>query len=100
MKAKILTGVQAADPGISINFNLPGMSVLRDIFGGIGGLMVLLCAVALFVSAGFWAAGHFADNPGRASGGKTGVVISLVAAFVIGGGSALIRWASDLGGTI
>lgn len=93
--------VIAADPGIGISFSgIPGIAQLRSIFGALGGVALMACVAALVIGAAFWAAGSISSNPQTQAGGKRAVLIALVAAFVIGGGSALVTWASDLGGEI
>ncbi|OCA93163.1 hypothetical protein ACU21_01570 [Actinobaculum suis] len=90
--------VPIADPGIHINFgSVPGLNVIQNIFGGVGALMLMVCVLALMAGGGCWAAGSLSASPRLAEGGKRAVLIALVGAFLIGGGSAFIRWASGLG---
>lgn len=94
-------GLNMADPGIEPKRNgLPGMTVLEKLVGGLmfGGLIVAVAA--LIISAIVWAFGSFGANHQAASRGKTGVLVSIAAAVLIGGADALIGWGSTTGGEL
>ncbi|MEW6901075.1 DUF6112 family protein [Trueperella pyogenes] len=87
-----------ADPAIGIDFDaVPGLTVLRQLFGGAGALGLMLCVVALVIGGAVWAVGSISANPRAASGGKMAVIVALAAAFLIGGASALVEFFSGFG---
>ncbi|WP_043564784.1 DUF6112 family protein [Actinomyces israelii] len=86
------------DPGVRPDWTyLPFMGTLGALVNSTVAI-VLTCLVAVMAISGLvWAAGYFWDH-GRAShAGKAGVVISIIAAFVVGGASAFVKWAAGLG---
>ncbi len=71
---------------------LPGGQVLQNITNGIGGWAIVLALVALMVSAAVWALGSNSQNYQYTVVGKRGVVVSGLAALLIGAAPAIINF--------
>jgi hypothetical protein len=91
----------AADPGISPNESgLPGLPVLRQIVGALLTWGLVACVAGLVVSVIVWAVARQQGNYGYASGAKTGVLVSVAGALLIGGANAIVAFFSGMGGQI
>ncbi|WP_449281550.1 DUF6112 family protein [Leucobacter sp.] len=71
---------------------LPGIAQLRDIVGAVMTVGLILSVLALIVSAIVWGLGANSSNPHLASRGKTGVLVSCVAAVLCGAAVTLINF--------
>lgn len=71
---------------------LPGGQILQNITNGIGGWGITLALVALIVSAVVWALGSNSQNYQYTVAGKRGVVVSGLAALLIGAAPAVINF--------
>jgi hypothetical protein len=71
---------------------LPGGQVLQNITKGIGGWGIMLSLVALITSAVIWALGSNSQNYQYTVAGKRGVVVSGLAALLIGAAPAVINF--------
>ncbi|CED91288.1 Hypothetical protein AAM4_1456 [Actinomyces succiniciruminis] len=89
------------DPAISPNWTfLPFMDVLTDLVGSTVAVGIV-CLVAVAAIGGLvWAGGNFWDHGRATQIGKGAVAVSIIAAFVVGGASALIRWGAQAGSGI
>jgi hypothetical protein len=79
---------------------LPGGNVLSALTDGLAGFALVFCLIGLVVGAGMWALGSNSSNFNQTMVGKRAVVISAVAALLIGGAAAIINFAFDAGRTI
>ena len=79
---------------------LPGGNVLSSLTDGLAGFALIFCLIGLVVGAGMWALGSNSSNYNQTLVGKRAVVISAVAALLIGGAAAIINFAFDAGRTI
>ena len=79
---------------------LPGGNVLSALTDGLAGFALVFCLIGLVVGAGMWALGSNSSNYNQTLVGKRAVVISAVAALLIGGAAAIINFAFDAGRTI
>lgn len=79
---------------------LPGMNVVSRIVGGLLYAGFFLAVATLVVAAIVWAASSIGGNYQGVSKGKTGVAVSAVAALLLGGASAIVRFFVDMGGSI
>jgi len=79
---------------------LPGGNVLSALTDGLAGFALVFCLIGLVVGAGMWALGSNSSNYNQTLVGKRAVVISAVAALLIGGAAAIINFAFDAGSTI
>ena len=93
--------VWAANPGITPNESgLPGLPVVRQIVGALLTWGLVACVAGLVLSVIAWAVARQQGNYGYASGAKTGVLVSIGGALLIGGANAIIAFFSGLGGQI
>ena len=89
------------DPGITPNESgLPGLLVVRQIVGALLTWGLVACVAGLVISVILWAVAHQQGNYGYASGAKTGVLVSVGGALLIGGANAIVAFFSGLGGQI
>lgn len=101
LSASLLSRVPAADPGITPNDNgLPGLAVLREIVGALLTWGLVACVAGLVISVITWAVARQQGNYGYASGAKTGVLVSVGGALLIGGANAIVAFFSAMGGRI
>jgi type IV secretory pathway VirB2 component (pilin) len=91
-----LVTLVAASTDISVNSSvtnaLPGNSVLESLASGIGHWALLAAIVGVFVGGVMWAFGHFSHNYQQSYNGRKGVIVSGLAALLIGAGPTLINF--------
>ena len=98
MLAVVSAGPLLAD--VSLNpdpTKLPGGQTLAGLVDGAAGLALIACLAALIIAAVVWAFGHHTGNYNHSAKGKTGVIVAIAAAFVIGMGATLINFAHKTG---
>jgi hypothetical protein len=86
-------GVAFAGPVADVSPNstgLPGISSLSNIVGALLTVGLIACVAGLVIAAIVWAIGTHSSNPHLASRGKTGVLVALAAAMLIGGANVLV----------
>ncbi len=71
---------------------LPGGSTLQALTNGIGGWALILSLVGLVIGAGVWALGAHSQNYQQSFAGRRAVLVSGVAALLIGAAPALINF--------
>ena len=76
---------------------LPGIEQLRIIVGAVMTVGLILSVLALIVSAIVWAIATAHGNYATASKGRIGVLVSVGAAVLAGGGVAWMNWLLNLG---
>lgn len=69
---------------------LPGINSISNIVGALLTIGLIACVAGLVIAAMVWAIGSHSSNPNLASRGKTGVLVALVAAILIGGANVLV----------
>ena len=79
---------------------LPGISELQNIVGALLTIGLIAALAGLAISASVWAVGNHSANPVLAGRGKSGVLVSFVAAALIGGAVALINFFAGAGATL
>ena len=89
-----------ADVSVTPNSNLPGTSTLQGLVGGLETWLLYGCIAAAMTGAVVWAVSSRTGNYSGTHGGRSTVVIAIVAAMLIGGSSILVNWAFGLGGGI
>ena len=90
-------------PAVSLSPNasdLPGSTVLQQLTDGIGGWALIAAMVGILVGALIWAFGHYSQNYQLAYNGRRGVLVSGVAAILIGGAPQIINHLVSTGGHI
>ena len=71
---------------------LPGGNVLQDLTNGIAGWALILALVGLFVGAIVWALGAHSQNWHHTHMGKRAVLVSALAAMIIGAAPAIVNF--------
>ena len=84
-----------AGPGVHLNpdaTRLPGASVLQNLADGVGGWALVAAMVGIVVGAVLWAFGHYSQNYQQAYNGRRGVMVSALAAVLIGGAPHIVSF--------
>ena len=76
---------------------LGGIGDLRAIVGALLTFVLIVAVLMLMVSAIAWAIATANGNYATAGKGRTGVLVSLGAAVLAGGGAAWMNWLLNLG---
>lgn len=79
---------------------LPGANVLNDLTNGLGGWALIAAMVGVVVGAVMWAFGHYSQNWQQAYNGRKGVLVSGLAAVLIGGAPQIVNFLIHEGGSI
>lgn len=69
---------------------LPGAAVLQRLADGIGGWALIASMLGIVVGAVLWAFGHYSQNYQQAYNGRRGVMVSALAAVLIGAAPHII----------
>lgn len=72
--------------------DLPGSSTLENLASGIGHWALLASIVGIFAGGVMWAFGHFSHNYQQSYNGRKGVIVSGLAALLVGAGPYLINF--------
>lgn len=89
--------------GVNVSPNsdgLPGISELQNIVGALLTIGLIAALAGLALSASVWALGNHSANPVLSGRGKTGVLVSFLAAALTGGAVALINFFAGAGATL
>jgi MFS family permease len=70
--------------------NLPGAQTLKTLADGIDGWALIAATIGIVVGAILWAFGHYSQNYQQALNGRRGVMVSALAALLIGGAPHII----------
>jgi hypothetical protein len=90
-----------ADPGIAPNSDgLPGLTVVKTMVGALLTWGLVACVAGLVISVIVWAVAHNQGNYSHASSAKTGVLVAVGGAILIGGANAIVAFFSGLGAGI
>jgi MFS family permease len=92
-----LISLFAVAAGSSLQLNpdpsqLPGATVLRNLANGVGGWALIAAMVGVVVGAVMWAFGHYSQNYQQAYNGRRGVMVSALAAVLIGGAPHIVTF--------
>jgi hypothetical protein len=79
---------------------LPGISELQNLVGALLTIGLISALAGLAISASVWAIGNHSANPALSGRGKTGVLVSFMAAALTGGAVALINFFAGAGGSL
>lgn len=82
------------DITITPNAKFPGYSWLQSFAGSIGGLLLVVCAIAFILAAILFGIGYATGNEKLKQGALVGIVSVLIAAILIGSVSGFINWSS------
>ncbi len=98
----LLPLTRAAAPGVSLHPDagaLPGTNVLQSLANGIDSWALIAAVVGVLVGAVLWAFGHYSQNYQQAYNGRKGVMVSGLAAILIGAAPAVVNFFVSKGGT-
>ena len=79
---------------------LPGIAALERIVGGLLTIGLVAAVAGVAMSAIAWAIGSHSSNPHVAGRGKTGVLVSVAAAMLIGAANALVNFFNAAGSAV
>ena len=71
--------------------SIPGSNVLQSLSNGLGAWALIAAMAGVVIGAVTWAFGHYSQNYQMAFNGRRGVLISGVAAVLIGGAPMLVN---------
>jgi type IV secretory pathway VirB2 component (pilin) len=80
--------------------SLPGSNVLQGLTNGVEGWARVAALAGIVVGAVIWAFGHYSQNYQQAFNGRRGVMVSGLAALLIGGAPHLVDAFEHMGTTI
>lgn len=72
--------------------NLPGGDVLRSLTNGLGGWALVAALVGVVIGAAAWALGSHSQNYHQSFAGRRTVLVSGLAALLIGAGPGLVNF--------
>ena len=77
--------------------NLPGGSVLQQLTNGVGGWALIIALAGMLVGAAAWALGAHSQNYHQSVTGRRAVLVSGLAALLIGAAPALVNFFFNAG---
>ena len=80
--------------------NLPGDPQLQQLTNGIGQWALVASLLGLVIGAAMWALGHYSQNYQQAYNGRRGVLVSGLAALLIGGAAGIVNFFVRMGSGI
>jgi len=101
--ATALTAALSPPSGVNMTpdaSQLPGYDLLRALANGLGGWALIAAMLGIVIGAVMWAFGHYSQNYQQALNGRRGVLVSGLAALLIGGAPQIINMLVQKGGTI
>lgn len=91
----------ALAPHITPNRNgLPGTSEAEKIVGALLTFGLIAAVAGIAIASITWALGSHSANPHLAGRGKTGVIVSCIAALLVGGADVLVGFFSAAGASL
>ena len=78
----------------------PGTPALEKLVNWLAAIVLIGCALGLLIGIGQWVLGSKSNNFSHASDGKQKVLYSLLGAFTLGAGAALINFFHSAGTTV
>lgn len=79
---------------------LPGSNVLSNLTDGLESWALIAAMAGVVIGAVMWAFGHYSQNYQQAYNGRRGVLVSALAALLIGGAPAIVNFLVGKGGLI
>lgn len=79
---------------------LPGSHVLDNLTNGLGGWALIAAMAGLVIGAVMWAFGQYSQNYQQAYNGRRGVLVSGLAAILIGGAPHIVNFLIHAGNGI
>jgi MFS family permease len=100
MNVPMAAWLAGSSPTVTVAPNpgqLPGSEVLSNLTNGIDAWALIAAMVGLVIGAVMWAFGHYSQNYQQAYNGRRGVMVSGLAALLIGGAPYIINFLSKAG---
>jgi hypothetical protein len=100
--ARVLTAPPGG-PSVDVGPNkdgLPGISEATKIVGALLTFGLIAAVAGIVLAAITWAVGSHSSNPAVAGRGKTGVIVSCVAALLVGGADILVTFFAGAGASL
>jgi hypothetical protein len=85
------------DVTVSPGGTLPGTAQLQQLINGFGTWALMAALAGMLAGAAMWALGHHSANYQQSANGRKGLLVSGVAALVIGAAPTLINFFFGLG---
>jgi hypothetical protein len=79
---------------------LPGSNALQSLINGLDGWALFLTLAALLVGAVVWALGSHSQNYHQSLAGRRAVIVSALAALVLGAGPAIVHTFFHIGASV
>lgn len=79
---------------------LPGLDAIEEIVGALLTFGLVAAVAGIAISAIAWAVGSHSSNPHVAGRGKTGVLVSLASAMLIGAANTLVTFFQHAGSAV
>lgn len=86
-----------ADTQINPGGSLPGTAQLQQLIDGFSTWALMAALAGMLVGAAAWALGHHSSNYQQSANGRKGLLVSGVAAMVIGAAPAMVNFLFGLG---
>jgi hypothetical protein len=90
-------------PTVQVNPNpsgLPGSSVLQDLVNGLAFWALLAAVAGVLIGCVVWALASHSNNHHWSSRGRSGSLVSALAALIIGGAGPIVNFFVELGGKV
>ena len=101
MTQLVASGLAASGVNVTPNSTaIPGLSTLSTLVGSLMAFGLVLSLAGFVGCAVVMAIGHHGGNPQWASRGKSGLLVCLLAALLIGGSDLLVNTFYNLGSSI
>lgn len=91
------SGTVSINPDPSL---LPGSNLLHTLTNGLAGWALIAAAVGMVIGAVMWAFGSYSQNYQTAYNGRRGVLVSALAAIIIGAAPTIVNQLVTTGGQI
>lgn len=91
----LATALRALPRGVSLvpsTTALPGSNVLQRIADGIASWALIAAMIGIVVGGVVWAFGHYSQNYQQAYSGRKGVLVSGLAAILVGAAPTIINF--------
>ncbi len=88
------------DPGSGQSTVVPGVKFLDSLASGLGTWALIASVIGIFAGGVIWAFGSYSQNYQQAYNGRKGVLVSGLAALLVGAGPYLVGFFYSQGGGI
>ncbi len=91
----MLTRFQLVDPYVNMTpsaTSLPGSNILQRLADGVDSWALIAAMVGVVIGAVLWAFGHYSQNYQQAYNGRKGVMVSGLAALLMGAAPEVVNF--------